>query len=148
MPSQAIQDATCEICPAQLLRFGRFDVSDKPGRDTQYDRTAGWRTNAVTGVPTCVHPYRVGLPAALYASAGVTLPDIEMAPPMPDATALDLPDEPTLLEAWFVAVLRTTAPHAMASALGAAETTALTRFDSSTVVAAIRRVMSTELTRR
>jgi hypothetical protein len=60
---------------------------------------------------------------------------------------LELPDDPTLLEAWFVAVLRTTPPAALATALARAEATAAGRFDGRVVVAAIRRVMSHELTR-
>jgi len=145
--AQEVRDATCEVCPAQLLAFGRFDVSDRPGPDTQYDRDRGWRTNRQTGAPTCVHPFRVGLPAALYASAGTPLPP-PGPPPAPDPSALELPGEPSLLEAWFVALLRTCAPEAMASTLRKAETIAGGRFDSRTVVAAMRRVMSHELSGR
>lgn len=145
LPPREICEATCEVCPAQLLRFGTFDVSDRPGPDSQFDPAKGWRANRTTGAPTCVHPYRVGLPPARYASDGVPLPEPETPTPEPAAHDLDLPDDPTLLEAWLVAVLRVAAPETMASALFEAEAIASARFDSRQVVAAMRRVMSYEL---
>jgi hypothetical protein len=50
------------VCPAQVLGPGRFDVTDRPGPDSQYDSQAGYRVNRHTGRAVCVHPYRVGLP--------------------------------------------------------------------------------------
>lgn len=144
LPPTEVRDATCEVCPAQLLRFGQFDVSSRPGSDTQYDPGHGWRVNRTTGAPTCVHPYRVGLPAGLYASAGQPLPD-PGPPPGPDPSALELPTDPTLLEGWFVALLREARPEDMHSTLFKAEAIASTSFDGKTVVAAMRRVMSHEL---
>lgn len=142
---EEIQDATCAVCPAQLLPFGQFDVESGPSRDTRYEPDRGWRVNTTTGAPTCVHPYRVGLPPARYASDNLPVPQ---SPRRPEPTLADvqLPDDPTLLEAWMVAVLRTSPPDALASALFAAEAKALQRFDSRVVLVALRRVMSHELT--
>lgn len=146
LPDEEIRDATCAVCPAQLLRFGDFDVVDRPGYDHPYDPARGWRASRDSGAPTCVHPYRVGLPPAAYASGGVPLPPPETPSPVPDAAALVLPDDPTLLEAWLVAVLRCSSPERMASALFRAEATASERFPARDVLAAMRRVMSRELT--
>ena len=142
---QEIGDATCAVCPAQLLPLGRFDVHAGPNRETRYEPQAGWRVNTVTGASTCVHPYRVGLPAARYASDNLPVP---VAPVRPEPTLADvqLPDDATLLEAWMVAVLRTGPADALACALSAAEAKALQRFGPAEVVAALRRVMSHELT--
>ena len=129
-----------------MLAFGHFDVSDRPGADTPYDRDQGWRVNQATEAPTCVHPYRVGLPPGLYASAGAPLPPQQTLLPVPDPAALELPEDPSLLEAWFVAVLRCASPERMASALMQAEAMATDRFASRVVVSALRRVMSHELT--
>jgi len=148
LPPEEIQAATCEVCPAQLLRFGAFDVTGRPSAENRYDPARGWRVNVASGAPTCVHPYRVGLPPALYATDGVALPPAEMPTPVPDARDLVLPDDPTLLEAWLVAVLRCSSPQRMASALIQAEATASERFASRDVVAAMRRVMSHELAGR
>ncbi|GAA2365326.1 hypothetical protein Cme02nite_31680 [Catellatospora methionotrophica] len=74
------------------------------------------------------------------------LPPPETPTPTPDAAALVLPDDPTLLEAWLVAVLRCSSPERMASTLFRAEATASERFPARDVVTAMRRVMSRELT--
>ena len=69
-----IRDATCVACPGQSLALGAFDVAPRPGPDHPYDPAAGHRISAATGTPTCVHPFRVGLAPAPYASAAVPLP--------------------------------------------------------------------------
>ncbi|WP_230687203.1 hypothetical protein [Catellatospora vulcania] len=144
-PSAELQAWTCAVCPAQELAPGRFDVAARPGPDSRYEPATGWRVDLSTRAPTCVHPYRVGLPPGAYASAGAPLPPRRPLPP--DPRDLALPDDPTLLEAWFVAVLRSTEPERMRAALAQAEQVAGERFPGRTVVAAVRRVMSTELAR-
>ena len=54
----------------------------------------------------------------------------------------------TDLEAWLIANLRVVEPDRMASALRRAETTAAERFSAKDIVAAMRRVLSTELARQ
>jgi hypothetical protein len=139
---------TCAACPAQLLGPGEFDVTDRPGPDSQYDPAAGYRLNRHTGVPTCVHPYRVGLPPGAYASAGVSVPPAREKPPAPTPAALVLPDDVTDLEGWLIAVVRAAGPDRMHRALAAAETDAVARFPTRTVVTAMRRVLSVELARQ
>lgn len=146
-PGRDVIDATCLVCPAQLLPFGLFDVAERPGYESRYDPTRGYRVNDATGAPTCVHPYRVGLPPGLYATVGEPLPDDPAGElPIPD-DALVLSDDPTLLEAWLIAVLRSRRTNEMASALAQAEAIAMSRFDHTDVVAAMRRVLSNELPR-
>lgn len=138
-------DATCAVCPAQLLGPGRFDVVDRPGPDNRYEPAHGWRVNVHSGRPTCVHPFRVGLPPALYASEGVPAPPAPEKPLAPSHVQLALPADVTDLEAWFIARLRMAEPNGMASALRRAEATAAERFNSKDIVAAMRRVLSVEL---
>jgi hypothetical protein len=126
---------------------GAFDVRDRPGRDYAYDPAAGWRVDPA-GVAVCVHPYRVGLPSSRYASAGEPLPDPGAPPPVPTAEALELPEQLTDLEAWLVATLRTAEPERIFGAVARAEREAGQRFAPGEVVAALRRVLSTELARR
>lgn len=141
-------EATCVVCPAQVLGPGKFDVTERPGPDSQYDSQAGYRVNRHTGRAVCVHPYRVGLPPGAYASAGTLLPAPDARPPAPAPIALELPGDVADLEGWLVAVLRTTDPERMNSALEQAEATAGTRFPPAEVVLALRRVLSYELARR
>lgn len=135
------------LCSRWLVSYASFMSLDElylPQQEIQ-DATCGWRVHAGTGAPTCVHPYRVGLPPALYASGGVALPPPETPTPPPDPTALELPHDPSLLEAWLIAILRCASPDRVASALFHAEAVASERFPARDVVAAMRRIMSHEL---
>lgn len=148
LPSaEQLRDATCVACPAQALPLGGFDVADRPGPRHPYDAGRGYRVSAATGTPTCVHPYRVGVPPAAYASGGLPLPSADAPPPRPAPADLALPADPSLLEAWLVAVARSAPPAALGAALRRAETRALERFPAAHVVAALRRVLSVELAR-
>lgn len=140
-------DDTCVVCPAQRLRPGEFDVSDRPGPASRYDKELDYRVDVRTGVPVCVHPYRVGLPSGAYCSAGVPVPPVAAEPPAPTRHALDLPDDVTNLEGWIIAVLRAAGPARIYQALDAAETLAGQRFAEADVVTAMRRVLTVELTR-
>jgi hypothetical protein len=142
------EEALCAICPAHLLGVGEFDVSDRPGGESRYDPQAGFRVNLHTLSATCVHPFRVGLPAARYASDAAPLPEVTPPTPAPEPIHLELPADVADLEGWFVATLRACDNDAMASTLGRAEATAAARFPARDVVAALRRVLSVELARR
>jgi hypothetical protein len=139
------EHATCVVCPAQVLGPGYFDVVARPGPQYRYDPGAGHRTNVDTGVPVCVHPFRVGLPPGAYASAAVPVPATDQAAPQPGAEQLHLPEHVCDLEGWIIAVLRVADPERMHSALAAAERTASQRFPAKDVVAAMRRVLAYEL---
>jgi hypothetical protein len=137
-----IRDATCVACPGQSLALGTFDVAPRPGPDHPFDPDAGHRISAATGTPTCVHPFRVGLPPAAYASAAVPLPADTGPRPEPVPEHLDLPDDPTLLEAWLVALIRTSPAPQLWTTLRRAETAAAEHFPPDLVVAALRRVLA------
>lgn len=147
MSPEELRDATCVVCPAQLLALGQFDVCDRPG-SSRYDRDLDYRVDLKTGVPVCMHPYRVGLPVGAYASAGVPVPEVVADTLAPTRHALDLPDDVTNLEAWIIAVIRAAGPDRLAQALSAAEELAGQRFDELDVVAAMRRVLTVELARQ
>lgn len=155
-------DSCCSVCPAQLLAAGAFDVVAGPGRQFLYRPDLEYRVDVETGVPTCVHPFRVGLPPAPYASAGAVLPGPEVERParpvkqsrsvrvalpvfVPTAEQLVLPEHVDDLEGWLIAMLRTAAPDAMDSALAQAEHVASERFSGGEIVAALRRVLASEL---
>lgn len=148
MSAEELRDATCVVCPAQLLAIGEFDVTDRPGPASRYDRDRGYRIDTVSDVPVCVHPYRVGLPVGAYCSAGVPVPAIPEEPPAPTRDALDLPDDVTNLEGWIIAVIRAAGASRLQRALAAAETLAGERFDERDVVTAMRRVLTVELARQ
>jgi hypothetical protein len=141
------EDDTCVVCPAQVLGLGEFDVSDRPGASSRYDRELGYRVDVASGVAVCVHPFRVGLPVGAYCSAEVPVPAVLDDPPAPTPDALDLPDDVTNLEAWIIAVVRASGPARIHQALDAAETLAGERFAGADVVKAMRRVLTVELVR-
>jgi hypothetical protein len=145
--SGAVQDDTCAVCPALRLGLGEFDVTDRPGPGSRYDRDLDHRVDVATGVPVCVHPYRVGLPPGAYCSAGEPVPAILSEPPAPIRAALDLPDDVINLEGWIIAVVRAAGPARIRQALDAAETLAGRRFAAADVVTAMRRVLTVELPR-
>lgn len=135
----------CAVCPALLLQAGAFDVIDRPSADSPYDADRDCRVNVHTGAPTCVHPFRVGLPVGAYASEGVPVPGGASAPSVPSAAALELPELEVDLEAWLVARIAVAETGAAAAAIGEAEAAAGQRFPGPVVVAALRRVLSHHL---
>lgn len=147
MSPEELRDATCVVCPAQALALGQFDVSERPG-SSRYDRELEYRVDLTTGVPVCMHPYRVGLPVGAYASAGVPVPQMITDTLAPARQALDLPDDVTNLEAWIIAVIRAAGSSRLQQALAAAETLAGQRFAEADVVTAMRRVLTVELARQ
>lgn len=71
--AQETAHRVCSVCPSLRLGGGKFDVLERPCADAPFDRETGFRFLA-DGTPVCVHPERVGLPAAAYASSGLPLP--------------------------------------------------------------------------
>lgn len=146
LSGEELRDATCVVCPAQLLAPGGFDVTDRPGPRNRYDPGRGYRVDVETGTPICVHPYRVGLPPGGYCSAGLPVPEATV-PPAPTPDALEMPTDVDDLEAWIIAVIRAAGPARLGQALHAAETLAGQRFPEADVVTAMRRVLTVELAR-
>jgi hypothetical protein len=156
-------DSCCGVCPAQKLPVGQFDVIAAPGSGYQYDPALDVRVDVVTKKPTCVHPFRVGLPPGLYLSAGTEVPAPGAERPArpvrepgrrprtrsavftPTPEQLVLPEQLDDLEGWLIAMLRTARPNEMDSALKQAESIASERFSSGDIIAALRRVLSSEL---
>lgn len=157
-------DSCCGVCPAQKLAAGQFDVIAAPGTGYQYSPELDVRVDVVTKQPTCVHPFRVGLPPGLYLSAGTPVPAPGAERPerptrqgsgrrprsrwavfTPTPEQLVLPEQLDDLEGWLIAMLRTAAPNEMDSALKQAESIASERFSSGDIIAALRRVLSSEL---
>jgi hypothetical protein len=136
-------DETCTVCPAQHLGPGGFDVVDGPRAGCRFDPAVGCRVDGRSGVPVCVHPFRVGLAPGAYASAGVPVRVVgEGAVFTPSPNQLVLPDRIEDLEAWFIAVVRSAAPAEIGSALEQAETAAAERFTGDEVLGALRRVLA------
>lgn len=156
-------DACCSVCPAQTLGPGAFDVQPRPFHGQSF--VDGMRIDGASGVPTCVHPFRVGLPPGAYASAGEPLPTLDEPAAqkgrkpiggldwpgvsreafVPTAEQLALPEDTEDLEAWLIAMLRTAGHNEMASALEQAEAIAAERFSGEQIVTALRRVLAYEL---
>ncbi len=63
----------CGIGPSRRYPLGQFDVSERPTKECPFDPADGHRYTAA-GVPVCVHPEKVGLPAARYKSEGAPVP--------------------------------------------------------------------------
>ncbi|GGW47326.1 hypothetical protein [Streptomyces galilaeus] len=116
----------CSMCPSLRHRGGEFDVVARPSRDCPFDPGTGYRFTAA-GVPVCVHPERVGLPAAPYASDGLPLP-WETPPP---AEAGEVPT-------WVRAVLDAAPPDACDEVIEQA-TQILLAADPTTDVTAVLR---------
>jgi len=87
------------------------------------------------------------MPAGAYRSAGSPVPDLDGPAPAPIPEALELPVQLEDLEGWLVAVLRAVPSEEIFGAVARAEREAGQRFPSRDVVAAMRRVLSRELTR-
>ncbi|WP_433294368.1 hypothetical protein ACQP2F_32920 [Actinoplanes sp. CA-030573] len=145
-PVRRWRDETCGICPAQLLRPGGFDVVTRPRTELAYRPDLGWRATP-DGVPVCVHPFRVGLAPAAYASAGVAVPSVSEAELLPPPEALVMPEDLADLSAWMVAHLRIASRDEMFSVVARLERQAGERFPAGEVVAVLRRVLTVELTR-
>ncbi len=144
-PMREDDGSCCAVCPALLLGAGDFDVIDRPGADSPYDREKDYRVNVRTGAPTCVHPFRVGLPVGAYASAGIPGPEGACVSAVPSAAALELPELEVDLEAWLVARIAVADTGAAAQAIREAEAAAGQRFPGPVVVDALRRVLSHHL---
>ena len=140
-------DDTCGICPAQVLGPGAFDVVERPACELAYNPSLGWRATPA-GIPVCVHPFRCGMRAGRYATAGDPLPDLtsplDVAPP---PEVLQVPESLEDLSAWMVAHLRLAGEDQMVGVVARLERVAGQRFAPGEVIAVLRRVLSVELAR-
>ncbi|MFB7597277.1 hypothetical protein [Streptomyces sp. NPDC056160] len=120
----------CGVCPSLRCPGGTFDVVDRPSRDCPFDPETGHRFTAA-GVPVCVHPERVGLPAAPYATEGLLLP-WETPPP---AEADEVPT-------WVRAVLHAAPPDACDEVIQQATSILLAADPDTDVTAVLRAALS------
>lgn len=120
----------CGICPSLRLPGGAFDVFDKPTRECPFDPETGNRFTAA-GVPVCVHPARVGLPAAPYATERLTLP--WEAPP---------PTDPEGVKAWLRTALTAAPPDACSGVIEQATRILRASDPEMDVTAALRSALS------
>ncbi|WP_257585185.1 MULTISPECIES: hypothetical protein [unclassified Streptomyces] len=120
----------CGVCPSLRLPGGRFDVFERPSRDCPFDPATGHRFTAA-GVPVCVHPDRVGLPAAPYATDGLPLP--WQTPP---------PVEADEVPAWVRAALDAAPPEACADLIRQATEILLASDPDTDVTAVLRAALS------
>ncbi|MFI1865783.1 hypothetical protein [Streptomyces jumonjinensis] len=67
-----VHHRACGICPSRCFPLGEFDVFERPTRECPFNPADGHRYTA-DGTPVCVHPAKVGLPAARYKSEGSPL---------------------------------------------------------------------------
>lgn len=77
--AEATGREVCAACPSLRWPTGQFDVLERPSRSARFDATSGCRTTD-RGVPVCVHPHKVGLPAAAWATEKLPLPWEEPLP--------------------------------------------------------------------
>ncbi|MGW9067830.1 hypothetical protein ACWGQT_00060 [Streptomyces yangpuensis] len=122
--------AVCDVCPSLRLPGGAFDVLARPSRDAPFDPKTGWRFTAQK-VPVCVHPDRVGLPAAAYATDALPLP--WQTPP---------PQDPEEINAWLRAALTSAPPHAVPEVLDRASALLREHHPGVDVTAALRAVLA------
>ncbi|MFE9426596.1 hypothetical protein ACFYNO_26950 [Kitasatospora sp. NPDC006697] len=165
-PYLADESEVCWYCPSLRHAAGRFDVHDRPSREWPFDPETGFRFTAA-GVPVCVHPGKVGLPAARYATDRLPVPVAapgpaaprsyrahpdELAPPpappagLPELTDAEIlagerPEVPEELLALLRAELASAAPGELPEALARAELAAGRDHPPAVVVEAMRRVL-------
>ncbi|GAA1936515.1 hypothetical protein [Kitasatospora viridis] len=85
------ESEVCWYCPSLRHPAGGFDVHPGPSPQCPFDPATGFRFTPA-GVPVCVHPGKVGLPAARYATDRLPVP--APAPRRPDPRPLRAhPDE-------------------------------------------------------
>ncbi|MFG3252482.1 hypothetical protein [Streptomyces sp. NPDC048172] len=121
----------CGICPSRRLPVGEFDVAERPSRDFPFSSQDGHRYTA-DGVPVCVHPHKVGLPAARYKSDGVPLVD-----------ELRLPDDVAQLEDRLRELVHTCAPGVLEPLIEQAVREIGQRFPEVDTTAMLRRAFVT-----
>jgi hypothetical protein len=120
----------CGICPSRRLPVGEFDVFERPSKECPFNPADGHRYTA-DGTPVCVHPDKVGLPAARYKSEGVPL-----------AMELQLPADEKDLVPYLREVLYGAAPVLLDSLIEQATAEIPRAFPNLDVLTTLRRALS------
>ncbi|GAA2064141.1 hypothetical protein GCM10009801_08550 [Streptomyces albiaxialis] len=117
----------CGICPSRRLPLGEFDIAERPSREFPFSPEDGHRYTAA-GVPVCVHPEKVGVPAGRYKSDGVPL-----------VADLELPADVAELETYLRDMVHGAAPGVLESLLEQASREINERFPKVDSTAMLRR---------
>ncbi|MEU8785312.1 hypothetical protein [Streptomyces sp. NPDC048637] len=104
-----VHHGACGICPSRFHAVGEFDVFERPTPECPFSKGDGHRYLS-DGTPVCVHPEKVGLPAARYKSENVPL-----------TAELQLPPDPSALVAYLHDVLYGAAPVLLESLIAQAQ---------------------------
>lgn len=120
----------CGVCPARRFPLGEFDVAERPSRDFPFHPEDGHRYT-VDGVPVCVHPDKVGIPAARYKSDGISL-----------TADLELPDSADQLADYLREVLHGAAPGVLDVLIEKATSEIVRRFPEVNVTETLRRALN------
>ncbi|MEU5421903.1 hypothetical protein ACH4UT_08640 [Streptomyces sp. NPDC020799] len=119
----------CGICPSRRFPLGAFDVVECPSRDFPFNPADGHRYTP-DGVPVCVHPDKVGIPAGRYKTNGLPL-----------ATKLALPDDVAELDSYLRDVMHSAAPGLLESLIEQATTEIPRTFPGVDVITTLRRAL-------
>ncbi|MEU7105025.1 hypothetical protein ACFQ2B_18670 [Streptomyces stramineus] len=119
----------CGICPSRRFPLGEFDVHERPSSDCPFRPADGHRYTAA-GVPVCVHPHKVGIPAGRYKSDGISL-----------AGGLQWPDDAAELDAYLHEVLHSAAPGMLELLIEQATTELPAVFPDVDVITTLRRAL-------
>ncbi|MGW1673757.1 hypothetical protein [Streptomyces sp. NPDC002324] len=120
----------CGICPSRSHAVGEFDVFERPTKECPFNPDDGHRYTA-DGTPVCVHPDKVGLPAARYKSEGAPL-----------TATLELPADETEVVPYLRSLLYGTAPVLLESLIEQATTEIPRAFPNLDALATLRRALS------
>ncbi|WP_116214952.1 hypothetical protein [Streptomyces olivoreticuli] len=119
----------CGICPSRRFPLGAFDVVERPSRDCPFNPADGHRYTP-DGVPVCVHPDKVGVPAGRYKTDGLPL-----------ATKLALPDDVAELDSYLRGVMHSAAPGVLELLIEQAVTEIPCTFPGVDVITTLRRAL-------
>jgi hypothetical protein len=125
-----VHHLACGVCPSRRLPVGEFDVHERPTRECPFNPADGHRYD-VNGVPVCVHPDKVGLPAANYKSEGVPL-----------VAKLELPASEAELVPYLRGVLYGAAPVLLDDLLEQAHAEIPRAFPGVDVLSTLRRALN------
>ncbi|MEX3103007.1 MULTISPECIES: hypothetical protein [unclassified Streptomyces] len=119
----------CGICPSRRFPLGAFDVLERPSEDCPFSAADGHRY-LNDGTPVCVHPERVGLPAARYKSESAPL-----------RIAVVLPDDTSEVVPYLNRLLYGAAPALLENLIAEAGTEIRRKFPGLDPVTVLRRAL-------
>jgi hypothetical protein len=125
-----VHHLACGICPSRLYPVGEFDVYERATKECPFNPADGHRYDS-NGVPVCIHPDKVGLPAARYKTEGAPL-----------VAKLELPATEAELVPYLRTVLYGAAPILLDDLLEQAHTVIPEAFPGIDVLSTLRRALN------